>query len=87
MQETIKSSTEELILRILEKEIRQEMPKDFDDVFIVAKQMLLNIKGKKKHLTNYDIKKVVKEIRTNYPNLFFDIDEHFRELHRECDND
>lgn len=83
MKETIKNNNEELIFKNLEKEILQEMPKDFDDVFIVAKKILDNVQAKKKNLTMYDIKRVVKEIKSNYPNLFVDIDEYFKEINNE----
>lgn len=83
MKETIKNNNEELIFKNLEKEILQEMPKDFDDVFIVAKKILDNVQAKKKNLTIYDIKRVVKEIKSNYPNLFVDIDEYFKEINNE----
>ena len=78
MQEIIRLNHEALIFKSLEKEILQEMPRDFDDVFVVAKTLLSNIQLKKKNLTIYDIKKIVKEIKINYPNLFINIDEYFK---------
>ncbi|RAX54757.1 hypothetical protein CCY99_03080 [Helicobacter sp. 16-1353] len=83
MQETIKNNNEELIFKNLEREILQEMPKDFDDVFIVAKNIINDIQTKKKNLTIYDIKRIVKDIKSNYPNLFIDIDEYFKEINSE----
>ncbi|WP_181881471.1 DUF2603 domain-containing protein [Helicobacter sp. MIT 99-5507] len=80
MQEIIKINHEALMFKSLEKEILQEMPRDFDDVFIVAKTLLKSIQSKKKNLTIYDIKKVVKEIKINYPNLFINIDEYFKDM-------
>lgn len=80
MQEIIRLNHEALIFKSLEKEILQEMPRDFDDVFVVAKTLLKSIQSKKKNLTIYDIKKVVKEIKINYPNLFINIDEYFKDM-------
>ena len=80
MQEIIWLNHEALIFKSLEKEILQEMPRDFDDVFVVAKTLLSNIQLKKKNLTIYDIKKIVKEIKINYPNLFINIDEYFKDI-------
>lgn len=80
MQEIIRLNHEALIFKSLEKEILQEMPRDFDDVFVVAKTLLNNIQSKKKNLTIYDIKKIVKEIKLNYPNLFINIDEYFKNV-------
>ncbi len=80
MQEIIRLNHEALIFKSLEKEILQEMPRDFDDVFVVAKTLLSNIQLKKKNLTIYDIKKIVKEIKINYPNLFINIDEYFKDI-------
>lgn len=78
MKETIKNSNRELIFSMLEKEIMQEMPKDFDDVYVVAKELLSHKNTKK--ITLYDIKRTLKEIKSNYPNLFVDIDEYFKEI-------
>ncbi len=80
IQEIIKLNHEALIFKSLEKEILQEMPRDFDDVFVVAKTLLNNIQSKKKNLTIHDIKKIVKDIKINYPNLFINIDEYFKQI-------
>lgn len=80
MQRMIRAGNENLMLKSLEKEILQEMPKDFDDVFIVAKEMLSNVKIKKENLDIYDIRRIVKDIKSNYPNLFINIDEYFKEI-------
>lgn len=80
MQEIIRLNHEALMFKSLEKEILQEMPRDFDDVFTVAKTLLKGVQSKKKNLTIYDIKKVVKDIKINYPNLFINIDEYFKDM-------
>ncbi len=78
LQKTIQNSKNELINSMLEKEILREMPKDFDDVYVVAKNML--DMRYKKDVTPYDIKRTIKEIKSNYPNLFVDIDQYFNEI-------
>ena len=80
IQEIMQLNHEALIFKSLEKEILQEMPRDFDDVFVVAKTLLQSVQSKKKNLTIYDIKKVVKEIKINYPNLFVNIDEYVKDM-------
>lgn len=80
IQEIMRLNHEALIFKSLEKEILQEMPRDFDDVFVVAKTLLNNIQSKKKNLTIYDIKKIVRDIKVNYPNLFINIDEYFKQV-------
>ena len=80
IQEIMRLNHEALIFKSLEKEILQEMPRDFDDVFVVAKTLLQSVQSKKKNLTIYDIKKVVKEIKINYPNLFVNIDEYVKDM-------
>ncbi|RDU65228.1 DUF2603 domain-containing protein [Helicobacter sp. MIT 14-3879] len=78
MQESIKNMDTTIINYMIEKEIAKEMPKDFDDVYIVVKNMLKNIN--KEHLTIYDIQRIIKETKTNYPNLFINIEEYLKEM-------
>ena len=57
---------------LIEKEIAKAMPKDFDDVFVVAKSML------NPHPNLTEIRRTVREIKAKYPNLFIDINEYFK---------
>ena len=59
---------------LIEKEIAKEMPKDFDDVFIVAKSML------NPHPNATEIRRTVREIKAKYPNLFIDMNEYFKNV-------
>lgn len=61
-----------LTQNLIEKEIAKEMPKDFEDVFVVAKSMLKD----KPNIS--EIRKAVREIKTRYPNLFIDVEEYFK---------
>ncbi|NWF66866.1 MAG: DUF2603 domain-containing protein [Campylobacterales bacterium] len=59
----------------LEKAILQEFPVDFDDVWIVAiseiQKAVQNSDDKK--MLNFDLSALVKKIKQEHPNLFFDI--------------
>lgn len=70
--ERYKQIDNELTQNLIEKEIAKEMPKDFDDVFIVAKSMLKD----KPNIS--EIRRTVREIKARYPNLFIDVDEYFK---------
>ena len=56
----------------LEKAILENLPVDFNDVWIVAMQEIQNrlSKSKDKHLLDIDIKNLIKDIKKNHPNLF-----------------
>ncbi len=56
----------------LEKAILENLPIDFNDVWVVAMQEIQNrlSKTKDKHLLDIDIKSLIKDIKKNYPNLF-----------------
>jgi len=56
----------------LEKAILENLPVDFNDVWVVAMQEIQNrlSKSKDKHLLDIDIKKLIKDIKKNHPNLF-----------------
>ena len=72
--ETCKQMDYTITQNLLEKEIAKEMPKDFDDVFIVAKSML------NEHPNVAEIRRTVREIKTRYPNLFIDVNEYFKSV-------
>jgi len=56
----------------LEKAILENLPIDFHDVWVVAMQEIQNrlSKSKDRHLLDIDVKKLIKDIKKNYPNLF-----------------
>jgi len=56
----------------LEKAILENLPVDFNDVWVVAMQEIQNMlsKSKDKLLLDIDIKKLIKDIKKNHPNLF-----------------
>lgn len=77
LQEALRALGREVLYKQLEREILLEMPKDFDDVFVVAKQALEGFEARKKAISKQDIKKIIRDIKANYPNLFVNVDEFF----------
>lgn len=80
MKEMIKNMSDEIIEHIIEKEIIKEMPKDFDDVYVVVKYVIDEMKQTKESLNIYDIKKIIKDIKLHYPNLFINMEEYLKEM-------
>lgn len=74
MMKNYRDMDNEITQNLIEKEIAKEMPKDFDDVFIVAKSML------NEHPNVAEIRRTVREIKTRYPNLFIDVNEYFKSV-------
>lgn len=63
---------------VLEKEVAREMPKDLEDVVAVVSANLAS-----KNPSPREIRRVLGEIKAQYPNLFIDINEYFKEMHDE----
>lgn len=80
MKNSLDKNYKELIQNMLEKEIIKEIPKDFEDVYIVAKNMIDNMAKGKKVITIYDIRKTIKELKVNYPNLFVDLEQYYQAI-------
>lgn len=69
-----RGSSEENFKLNLEKAILQNMPIDFEDVWVVAlKEIQRLVDDEGEQLTNKDMLEVVKSIKKKYPNLFFNL--------------
>ncbi len=69
---SLKKTTYENFNLKLEKAILENLPIDFNDVWVVAMKEIKNrlSKSKNKNLLDIDIKKLIKDIKKNHPNLF-----------------
>lgn len=74
--EVINKNHEERLRLELERDIMRYMPIDFDDVFAVAKQRVEENRRKDGSLPEIDTQNLIKDIKQEFPNLFFDFDEY-----------
>ena len=70
----IKNIQEEKLVMRLEKDIISQMPIDFDDAMVVAKNALESLRLNDGNLPDINTNTLAKDIKKKYPNLFFDID-------------
>lgn len=71
-----KGSSEENFKLNLEKAILQNMPIDFEDVWVVAlKEIQRLVEDEGEQITNKDMLEVVRSIKKKYPNLFLNIND------------
>lgn len=74
---SLKQSTRENFNLRLEKAILQQLPIDFNDVWVVAMQEIQKRlrESKDKKLLDIDLEQLVGQIKKNYPNLFINFKE------------
>ncbi len=82
---TLRVTQEENFNLKLEKSIWQNVPIDFQDVWVVAmediKERLKNSQDKRSF--DIDIEKTVKDIKKRYPNLFLNLDRYLSQTNKE----
>ncbi|MGP1450260.1 MAG: DUF2603 domain-containing protein [Wolinella sp.] len=66
----IQNSYDERLRLYLEREILQQMPIDFDDVWEVA---MMELRQGNDRLEPIDTKRLIKDIKRRHPNLFFQL--------------
>ncbi|PAF47601.1 hypothetical protein BKH46_03505 [Helicobacter sp. 12S02634-8] len=76
--QTIKKAYEDKLKVELERDIATQTPIDFDDVLAVAFKRLESYRRSDGSLPRIDTRSFVKQIKKEYPNLFFDLDDYFR---------
>lgn len=76
LMDIVENAQNDLLEINLERDILQNMPVDFDDVWVVAKEELDKLKTK--DTKDVDTKKIVTKIKDEYPNLFWHIDDILR---------
>ncbi|MDO7252370.1 DUF2603 domain-containing protein [Helicobacter cappadocius] len=75
---TIKKAYEDKLKVEIERDIIIHTPIDFDDVKAVANTKLEKYRKSDGTLPKIDTRSFVNQIKKEYPNLFFNIDEYFR---------
>ncbi|PAF45851.1 DUF2603 domain-containing protein [Helicobacter sp. 11S02629-2] len=71
--DSLKSQHEEKLVLMLQKDILNLMPLDLEDALAVGLEELEKLRAKDETLRNIDTELIAKRIKTNYPNLFFDV--------------
>lgn len=72
----IKEVQEEKLFMRLEREVAAQMPIDFDDAMSVAKMYLESYRQSDGALPMVNVASVVREVKKQHPNLFFNLDEY-----------
>ncbi|PAF50076.1 hypothetical protein BKH43_06170 [Helicobacter sp. 13S00401-1] len=71
--ESLKSQHEEKLVLMLQKDILNLMPLDLEDALAVGLEELEKLRSQDETLRNINTEHIAKRIKTNYPNLFFDV--------------
>lgn len=70
----IRTTQEEKLVMMLEKDIISQMPIDFDDVMAVAKSALESLRLNDGNLPEINTASFAKDLKKKHPNLFFDLE-------------
>ncbi|PAF43217.1 DUF2603 domain-containing protein [Helicobacter sp. 11S02596-1] len=76
--QTIRKAHEDKLRVELERDIATHTPIDFEDVMAVATKKLESFRKSDGSLPRIDTYSFVEQLKKDYPNLFFDIDDYFR---------
>lgn len=72
---TLKANREEKLRILLKNEIKDLMPIDLEDAMVIAVNELEKYRLNDGSFPSINIKNIAKNIRTSYPNLFFNLGE------------